>query len=670
MVNADDYAAPHLLDGTPGMLLDAAGNEVNPASLTVSGTSDGLASLFTTIATIPAPVTAFDTSGYDTPGIGGARYIYDAAVNAAYVTANPRTAKMIGARGFKLDPAQHLTIEMFGGKTGGTMATNGANNYAAMWAAHHFDTDTSDHSPPIHYGRGSYYCNATLEPQAAFIIKGANTGLYSGDLVGYVRTRLIFPASTTCFRIKTGYTSGLGVEAVPFANGSATGSIIEGVCIQQETLGGGITAHGVHARAQVTLRHCEFTNIAGHCIMIGATAGTGGTTEGNANNWTVEHCFGHVSNGDMLYVWGADANAGTSLKVQSHNGVKGCCIRDESTLGNVHIGPQATGYGDKGVTYNGVQYQLHGSDVNDTVGGATTPGTNPGVWYPLRTGVASGRFPEWAPGGTYRMAIPLLIDQRSVVFGGYEEHGSVQCRILGTIFGGNFTLSSDSNGMTNDLPSALSNQQAVGYYQSVSGDLAQPFAVKNGTSAYTLVGTTNFYNASERRNILSHYVQQDGEVLDWYWFGKDSLLAYRNREPMWMMTGPATAKTFGRAGAQPYRMGLLNPLIINSNLNDGRTIGYTFGGAGAITGEHARGDILLDGYHRSSFPAALHVCTVAGTPGTFRTIASVTGKGATRPSEIQAGDVGVMFLDTNLAAAGKPIWWTGTAWVDATGAVV
>ena len=31
---------------------------------------------------------------------------------------------------------------------------------------------------------------------------------------------------------------------------------------------------------------------------------------------------------------------------------------------------------------------------------------------------------------------------------------------------------------------------------------------------------------------------------------------------------------------------------------------------------------------------------------------------------------GYLYLDTTLDADGKPIWWTGAAWVDATGAVV
>ena len=42
---------------------------------------------------------------------------------------------------------------------------------------------------------------------------------------------------------------------------------------------------------------------------------------------------------------------------------------------------------------------------------------------------------------------------------------------------------------------------------------------------------------------------------------------------------------------------------------------------------------------------------------------------ANRPT-LTVNDVGLMYLDTTLDADGKPIWWTGTAWVDATGATV
>jgi hypothetical protein len=42
-------------------------------------------------------------------------------------------------------------------------------------------------------------------------------------------------------------------------------------------------------------------------------------------------------------------------------------------------------------------------------------------------------------------------------------------------------------------------------------------------------------------------------------------------------------------------------------------------------------------------------------------------KGSTRPSFGQGTRAGYVFFDTSI---GKPIWWTGTDWIDATGATV
>jgi hypothetical protein len=42
---------------------------------------------------------------------------------------------------------------------------------------------------------------------------------------------------------------------------------------------------------------------------------------------------------------------------------------------------------------------------------------------------------------------------------------------------------------------------------------------------------------------------------------------------------------------------------------------------------------------------------------------------ANRPV-LTAADIGAVHLDTTLDADGKPIWWTGTVWVDGTGATV
>lgn len=60
----------------------------------------------------------------------------------------------------------------------------------------------------------------------------------------------------------------------------------------------------------------------------------------------------------------------------------------------------------------------------------------------------------------------------------------------------------------------------------------------------------------------------------------------------------------------------------------------------------------------------------AGTASDFIMIrGALRGTTASRPT-LAATDVGQLYLDTTLDADGKPIWWTGTLWVDATGASV
>jgi hypothetical protein len=64
---------------------------------------------------VPSGFNMVATTGYSTLGVGGANYIYDAAVNAAYVAANPRSSFIsANSRGFRLDLEQDITAEMFG----------------------------------------------------------------------------------------------------------------------------------------------------------------------------------------------------------------------------------------------------------------------------------------------------------------------------------------------------------------------------------------------------------------------------------------------------------------------------------------------------------------------------------------------------------------------------
>jgi hypothetical protein len=64
--------------------------------------------------------------------------------------------------------------------------------------------------------------------------------------------------------------------------------------------------------------------------------------------------------------------------------------------------------------------------------------------------------------------------------------------------------------------------------------------------------------------------------------------------------------------------------------------------------------------------------STSGSP-VFKRLSPYTQKGTTanRPTGLSAvTDIGYFYLDTTLDADGKPIWWNGTAWIDATGAVV
>lgn len=91
------------------------------------------------------------------------------------------------------------------------------------------------------------------------------------------------------------------------------------------------------------------------------------------------------------------------------------------------------------------------------------------------------------------------------------------------------------------------------------------------------------------------------------------------------------------------------------------------------TGAWSNGDkVLRTNTNTTNSVVTEWTCVTAGTSGTWAATGWYTKKDTTanRPTGLTSSDAGVQFFDTTLAAAGKPIWWTGTAWVDALGAVV
>lgn len=90
---------------------------------------------------------------------------------------------------------------------------------------------------------------------------------------------------------------------------------------------------------------------------------------------------------------------------------------------------------------------------------------------------------------------------------------------------------------------------------------------------------------------------------------------------------------------------------------------------GALSyGSNLAGDVVINNTVSSAKPVTNWTCVTSGTPGVWQQSAHIVTTGATvaRPV-LSATDKGVMYFDTTLAANGKPVWWTGSKWVDASG---
>lgn len=96
--------------------------------------------------------------------------------------------------------------------------------------------------------------------------------------------------------------------------------------------------------------------------------------------------------------------------------------------------------------------------------------------------------------------------------------------------------------------------------------------------------------------------------------------------------------------------------------------------AASVPSSGIAGDILmLNSSNAAAGSPTEYVCTnISDTTAVYalyRQRGARVSTTANRPS-LAAWDSGLLYIDTTLVAAGKPIWWTGTAWVDSTGASV
>jgi hypothetical protein len=150
-------------------------------------------------------------------------------------------------------------------------------------------------------------------------------------------TTLVFPANTSGIVFNSDNTSLYQTVATNPLLPGAYGSILENVALFGDKAGSSTAADGVVVRCTMECRGVAARNFFRYGFRIYADLGTGGSTEGDANQWTLYRCQA-IANGDHgVYVNGDDANTGVAIKVFSQlNGGYG--IFDNSLIGNTYIG--------------------------------------------------------------------------------------------------------------------------------------------------------------------------------------------------------------------------------------------------------------------------------------------------------------------------------------------
>lgn len=383
---------------------------------------------------VPLGTTMVNTSGYSVANDGGhAIYVFDAAVDVAYVAANPRTSfRTVNNRGFRLSEYNKFNILMFGGKgdcVGLGDTAIGTDNFPAFVAAFAFlgtYASTVAYSNPLGYRgaaslwvpRGRYRCTGTLEP------------LYSGQLYGDggktwgAATQIVFPRGVTALRAQAANTSGAGNldGAIHFAGDQLFVSDIAflghyaNADMQVADEG---EFHGFHGKRAHSLTNCTFDGFQGDGYYTRSTAGAGAPDEGNVNVSRVHNCdFNYNRAGQNISGNDANASAFTDCSFISN---RRAGTYDLSFLGNHnskhHYDSNArslfcTGAAGRPcsyVTQGGNQYAvIHGQEVGASTNAPTGAATSNTWWIYWKAGGVETGIPAWFNGISVRSGGPVI----------------------------------------------------------------------------------------------------------------------------------------------------------------------------------------------------------------------------------------------------------------------
>jgi hypothetical protein len=512
--------------------------DIDPYSASDSSSSSGT-NLFNEMSVISSSADRIQTAGYSAIGEGAAAYIYDAAVDAAYVTANPRTSfRTSNSRGYRLDPQQPLTIQMFGGKADGTaslsagpyLGTLGATDNApalnaalALIAANKVSVGSNNYyrgGARIHFpaADGVYDFQSTVDVRCSCTI----TGDTSGNTATW-GTALRWRPGMHGIVIHS-YASDLSGVLSPAAWGGP-GTILDGLAVVQHGTSNTYTGtyHGIYLRVPTIVTNC----FSGHWNGSGFY-GLGGVPDSNINRSLLINCVSYA-NEHGIHVDGGDANIITGISCDCSVN-RGYGIFDSSFLGNNWIGCHTDSNGcahasshttvSSMVSYSGNWYYVK---VGQTVGGSTnapsgTTADNTWWGYISAGGVDAGH-PAWVSGITIREGGAYRTDStgnaRSTFVGCYAEgtNGAnyfVQpTMVFSGIFGNpteavNVSIFTNLSGVTdlsNDFRSrgsvtSNSATSGIGYSTGAGGTVTQLTNKSTGVTLNKICGQITLNNAA------------------------------------------------------------------------------------------------------------------------------------------------------------------------------
>ncbi len=182
---------------------------------------------------------------------------------------------------------------------------------------------------------GNYYLSDTFDVKGITLsIEGQGSGQAGGEV-----SRLFFAAAKTGIRLQNYNTIGTTTEGVPTKGADAT--IVRGLSIHSLSNGAASAGkYGLHARTRFVMEDCVVRDFPDHNIAVIASAGGGGSMEGNANNWQIFRVRSIESAGSGLFLDGADVNAGAAFLLDA-SGNQRYGIEDSSFLGNCHFAGHA-----------------------------------------------------------------------------------------------------------------------------------------------------------------------------------------------------------------------------------------------------------------------------------------------------------------------------------------